>query len=89
MKCNLLTTIIIACAIYLIILCMFPSEEFFVSNGSQSQGDAHLIGLVYPPRAGPLHTNIEFPKNPNECAHPFTAIYDQDPYLQYNGPPQY
>ena len=48
-------------------------------------GADQLIGVIYKPRAGPLHTNYDFPPSCNTCPKPFTAIYDQAPYLQHFG----
>lgn len=44
-----------------------------------------LIGLMYPPRCGPLHTNYEFPNKEGGMVTPFVAIYEQEPYLRYFG----
>ena len=38
-------------------------------------GSNELVGFVYPPRLGPLHTNIQQP-NRDSCLSPFAAIYD-------------
>ena len=35
-----------------------------------------LIGLVYPPRLGPLHTNIEIKSDSAPCTSPFAEIYE-------------
>ena len=49
-----------------------------------AEGDG-LIGLIYPPRAGPLQTNREFPVKIGSPRTPFVAIYKQAPYLKpYN-----
>lgn len=39
-------------------------------------GSDELIGLVYPPRLGPLHTNFEIPNPQDPCRGPFAEIYD-------------
>jgi hypothetical protein len=49
----------------------------------------NLIGLMYPPRLGPLQTNYEFPLKHDSCKRPFVALYDTEPFLrQYNVRPK-
>lgn len=52
------------------------------------QNPKNLIGLVYPPRIGPLHTNSEFPIKNDPHNRPFVALYDQEPFLVKYGPGQ-
>lgn len=55
------------------------------NNGKEMFGSDQLVGLMYPPRAGPLHTNYQFPKTNEKCPRAFTAIFNQEPLLrEYN-----
>ena len=38
-------------------------------------GSNELVGMMYPPRLGPLHTGIQQPDR-DSCRGPFTEIYD-------------
>lgn len=42
-----------------------------------------LVGLIYPPRAGPLHTNREFPDKIESTKHPYYVLLDKPPFLKY------
>ena len=52
------------------------------SNTQVYQTQEGLIGLIYPPRVGPLQTNREFPVKTGSRVTPFVAIYDAEPYLR-------
>ncbi len=36
-----------------------------------------IIGMIYPPRCGPLHANFQLPdqKDPKACSNPYAVIY--------------
>ncbi len=40
-------------------------------------GSNEIIGMVYPPRLGPLHSNFKIPSNGvvDQCKSPFAIIY--------------
>lgn len=42
-----------------------------------------LVGMIYPPRAGALHTNAEFPFKKECQKRSFVAIYEDEPFLRY------
>lgn len=42
----------------------------------------HIIGIIYPPRAGPLHTNVQFPVKDEQTARSFTVLYSKPPYMR-------
>jgi hypothetical protein len=43
--------------------------------------DRNPIGLINPPRLGPLHTNIQFPYRITNCPKTFYALFDTEPYV--------
>lgn len=45
-----------------------------------------MIGLVYPPKLGPIRSPIQIP-NQSECASPFTAIYPDGYQVFYGAQP--
>jgi hypothetical protein len=66
-----------------------PQQEFEAHLNAEEQDPLfksnQLIGLMYPPRCGPLQTNYEFPEKTGGSPTPFVAIYKQEPYLRYFG----
>lgn len=90
MSCNNSFEMLIAIGIVIFIYRCMSSESYRQSyqhsknsKNSKNEETKDLIGLIYPPKAGPLHTNIEFPVKRDSCTRPFTAIYKQDPYLKH------
>ena len=64
--------------------CSFDRILYQSGTGlAANQTPENLIGMVYPPKAGPLHTNQQFPEKADGCPSPFVAIYDQQPFLRY------
>ena len=59
-----------------------PISETYRTSDFPIESDK-LIGIMYPPKAGPLHRNFEFPPASCDCPDPFVAIYEDEPYLQY------
>ncbi|MDC3332975.1 hypothetical protein OAV62_01920, partial [bacterium] len=39
-------------------------------------GSNQLVGMVYPPKLGPLHANFQLPDQKDPCTSPFAEIYD-------------
>lgn len=98
MDCKVIQAIVIFLLAFVLINCTFTESYKPVMNVAKPTPhkkeftqaydpipNNQLIGLIYPPRAGPLHTNIEFPVKHDECPKPFHAIYEQAPYMRsYN-----
>lgn len=91
MNCQIIANIITVLSIVFLVLLIcrenyIPNYNYYKHSKYQNDSSTDgLIGLIYPPRAGPLHTNTEFPYKNETCSHGFTAIYEQDPYLKvYN-----
>jgi hypothetical protein len=64
---------------------MYKYEGYCMKTYSQDDEELstdNLIGLIYPPRAGPLHTNRQFPIKQDCCPRTFTAIYDNPPHIK-------
>jgi len=56
---------------------IYPSDEH--------QTPENLVGMIYAPRAGPLHTNREFPVKRSNVNRQFISIYDNPPSIRkYN-----
>ena len=89
MNCELLTKIIIVVAVCFIVSCVFnnsnTSEGYATYEQDSNENPGNVIGMVYPPSAGPLHSNAEFPVKGDSCPRSFVAIYDQEPFLRYYG----
>jgi hypothetical protein len=86
---NLINIVILGTILY---ICSTIFRTYYVQRDAYEyhveENENELIGLIYPPKAGPLHTNIEFPTKRESCKGAFTAIYKQDPYLKvYNQNP--
>jgi len=89
---NTLIYLIVLLAVVLLVGKLVPNTKqgyhggynIFSQPADKIESD-QLIGLMYPPRAGPLHTNFQFPKKREKCPRPFTAIFKQEPFLRaYN-----
>jgi hypothetical protein len=55
--------------------------EGYTSCQPTIDSNGTLIGRIYPPRAGPLHTNTELNDN---SGRQYVAIYDKSPFLVYH-----
>lgn len=53
-----------------------PNQEVDQITYKLPIGSNQLIGMVYPPRIGPLHTNFIVPGQKDSCSSPYAAIYD-------------
>lgn len=99
MNCALLTKIITVLIVVFLLSCIYNGKTEGYTHGSSARVASHqmvydeaenqtpdnLIGMIYPPRAGPLHTNIEFPVKRDTRSRSFVAIYKDAPFLRYYG----
>lgn len=67
-----------------------PNQDFDVQVGSTEQIPSDkLIGLMYPPKLGPLHMSnrVKFPHRNND-GQPFVALYSGPPFVVYHNDPK-
>jgi hypothetical protein len=53
-----------------------PLPPNYVSEGFESEQSGNIIGMIYPPRLGPLHTNFVMPDDKDSCNSPYATIYE-------------
>ncbi len=73
MDCNLLVKIIIV--IFACYIAIYMNNNFRIDH--YTNGSANLIGVIYPPKLGPVQTSMD--EN-----QPYVAIYDKEPFLMYH-----
>jgi len=74
MNCALLMNIVIVVSVLFILSCTYEERYARASQG-ENVSPGNVIGVVYPPRAGPLHrTDVERDGG--------TEIYDVPPYIR-------
>lgn len=57
--------------------CNVPPRQVY-----QERRPNQIIGIINPPRAGPLQTNVQFPIREESARRPFTVLYSEAPFIR-------
>ncbi len=53
-----------------------PTKLPLPANFREGFEQERVIGMIYPPRLGPLHTNFVLPEDKDSCNSPYAVIYE-------------